>query len=152
MENLRLWLSALTTPFIAILGVWIAYQQYRLQQYRFRFDISEQRLAVFFAVREFIRSILASRGTNDEAWNQFALQTAGATFLFKSDVMIFLDQLGKSYQKVAEVSDIQTDKAFNNDVEQRALLAERRDEWQWMREQLSEAEKVFRPYLDLSDA
>jgi hypothetical protein len=152
VENLRLWLSALTTPFIAILGLWIAYQQFRLQRHRFRFDLSERRLAVFFAVREFLRSTLAVRGTNDEAWTKFALQTAGATFLFKADVITFLDRLGKSYQKVAEVSDIQADKAFNDEAEQGMLLAERRDEWQWMREQLKEAERVFRPYLDLSAA
>jgi hypothetical protein len=46
MENLRLWLTALTTPLIAVLGLWIAYQQFRLQSYRFRYDLSERRLAI----------------------------------------------------------------------------------------------------------
>lgn len=150
MENLRLWLSALATPLIAVLGLWIAYQQFRLQRYRFRYDLSERRLAVFFAVREFLEATLAVRLPNDEALAKFTLQTAGAAFLFKADVTNYLDRLRRSYLKIAEVSDIESDKDFASDEDRRVLLKERRNERQWMREQLKEAESVFRPYLDLS--
>lgn len=152
MESLRLWLTALTTPLIAVLGLWIAYQQFRLQRYRFRYDLSERRLAVFFAVRELLKATLAVRRPNDEAWAKFALETAGASFLFKADVTNYLDRLRKSYLKIAEISDIEEDKDFADDEQRRMFLEKRRNERQWMREQLKEAENIFRPYLDLSTA
>lgn len=151
VENLRLWLSALTTPFIAVLGVWIAYQQFRLQGYRFRFDVSERRLAIFFAVRELLEKTLAVRRPDDQAWVKFTVETAGASFLFGPDVTDFLDRLRESYLKVAEVSYIEADGDLADHGNGR-LLEERRNEKQWMREQLKNAERVFRPYLDLSAA
>ena len=45
-------LSAFLTPLIALLALWIAYQQFRVQKYRTRFDLFERRMKIYESVRE----------------------------------------------------------------------------------------------------
>jgi len=152
MDSLRIWLTALTAPAIAALGLWIAYQQFRLQRYKFRADLSEKRMAVFVAVRELLDAALSAQLPPEDALVRFRLATASAPFLFGPDVNQFLARLHSSYAKVLEISEIRQEEAFADDQERRNLLAERRDLKSWMRGQLTEAQSVFRPYLDLSAA
>ena len=55
LENLKLVLSALATPCIAVFAAWIAYHQYRIQEYRLYIDLRDKILPVFYAVRQLVR-------------------------------------------------------------------------------------------------
>ena len=148
METLRLWLSALTAPLIAAFGVWIGLQQYRLQKYKLRHDLSDRRWVIFSATRELIRSSVVSM--SDDSLVTFDLAVVGASFLFGADITKYLATLRTSYCKLLEISDIKSDNDFANDADRAFLLEQQREERRWMRDQLDAAERVFRPYLDLS--
>jgi hypothetical protein len=151
-EQIRLWLTALTTPALATVAGWIALQQYRLQRYRLRHDLSERRLAVFTAARDFARTAVTKLEASDEALVAFDVATAQAPFLFGADVIDYLAGLRHSYCILLGVAD----QRQLGDIPERPEGAQARSDWvvqrQWLRDELKKAQQVFRPYLDLSTA
>ncbi len=152
MEIVREWLTALTTPTVAALGLWIAYHQLRVQRYRFRHDLSERRLSVLSAVRDLLESALTTLRPPIEALDRFDLARASAPFLFGRDVNEYLERLQKNYLAIWETSEQQAEEQFADEKEEHANLKRRRELRKWMREQLPEVQKVFKKYLDLSTA
>lgn len=152
MDALRLWLSSLTTPLIAILGIWIAYQQYKLQRYKLRKDVSEARIAIFFAVKNLLQSGLKQNNPDIEAVDEFNLAVAGSTFLFGPEITNYLDTLRERYLEMWSIAEQKKENDFTNAVEEKEKLIIKRDHKKWMREQLEDAEKLFKKYLDLSKA
>ena len=51
-------LSAMLTPLIAILTVYIVFQQYQIQKYRAKFDLFERRMLIYSSIRETIIVII----------------------------------------------------------------------------------------------
>ncbi len=150
METVRLWLSALMTPVIAALGLWIAYQQYRIQQYRLKHDLSERRYAILAAARDLIVAAVSSRRTPEDAFFRFRASIVGASFVFGTDVVAYLDGLRERYSRMLEIEDIKADNAFEGDDQRGSLLEELRNRRQAMRAELEKIDDIFRPYFDLS--
>ena len=64
-------LSSLATPFIAVLGIWIAYRQSRTARYKLKLDLYEKRLCIYEAARNAIGTIVTSGQTNNEIERTF---------------------------------------------------------------------------------
>lgn len=152
MIELKEWLCALTTPVVAILGIWIAYQQLKNQRYALRRDLTQQRLVIFNAVRELLEVGLENQLPPIEAVDRFNLATIGAPFLFGPEVTTYLEKLRQKYLEIWGISDQQADEGFNNALDEKKALAKRREHRAWMRNQFLDAERVFKKYLDLSVA
>lgn len=152
MNEVREWLTALMTPVIGFLGVWIAIRQHKIQQYALRRDLMSQRLAVFDAVRGLLEDGLKNRLPPIEAVDQFNKATVSAAFLFRPEVTNYLDELRIKYLEVWNISAQQAEEGFESQLEEAAILARRRELRTWMRTQLLEAKNVFRAHMDLSDA
>ena len=152
MNEVREWLSALMTPVIGFLGVWIAFRQYKSQQYTLRKDLMLQRLAVFDAVRELLEDGLKNRLPPIEAVDRFNKATVSAAFLFRPEVASYLEVLRNKYLEVWNISAQQAEEGFESPLEEDAMLTRRRELRSWMREQLLEAKNVFKSHMDLSEA
>jgi hypothetical protein len=152
MNEVREWLTALMTPVIGFLGVWIAIRQHKIQQYALRRDLMSQRLAIFDAVRGLLEDGLKNRLPPIEAVDQFNKATVGAVFLFRPEVTNYLDELRIKYLEVWDISAQQVEEGFECQLEEAAILTRRRELRTWMRTQLLEAKNVFRAHMDLSDA
>ena len=151
VSEFRAWLTALTSPLIAVFGIWIAFQQYRLKKYSLRKDMFDKRLTVFSAVIELIKASLKSPHPEIEAVDEFNQKVAGASFLFNTEITDYLEKLRGHYLRIWEISDQENDEGFNDDNARKNLLAERREHKQWMREQPTTAETLFKEYLNLTD-
>jgi hypothetical protein len=136
---------------VAALGLWIAYQQFRLQRYALRRDLTQQRLAIFNAVRELLGEV-GKRSPPIEAVDQFNQATVGAPFLFGAEVATYLEELRRRYLEVWGISDQQADEGFRTEPAEAEALAVKREHRAWMRAQYHDAERVFKKYLDLSAA
>ena len=55
------WLSALSTPTIAALGIWIALQQLRIKRNQFRSDLMDKRFAILKALRDLLSVAIKDR-------------------------------------------------------------------------------------------
>jgi hypothetical protein len=86
-------LSALLVPAIAIVGVYIAFQQYRNNQQRLRHETYERRLAVYKSVQCYLSEILRDGKTTYERALQFNSEASEVAFLFDESVQNRINEI-----------------------------------------------------------
>lgn len=88
-------LSALLVPVIAIVGLYIAYQQYQINKQRLRHETYERRLSVYKTVQIYLSEILSDGKTTYDRALQFNSEASEAAFLFDSTVQDKIDEIYK---------------------------------------------------------
>jgi hypothetical protein len=85
-------LSDFLVPIVAILGLLIAYWQWRTAQDKLKFDLFDRRMAVYEAARTFIRKVRSTGRIAPE--DEFAYSSAidGARWLFDADIERYLER------------------------------------------------------------
>jgi len=89
-------LSALLAPTIALIAVYIAFQQYQINKQRLRHETYERRLRVYKSVQEHLSVILRDGKTTYQGCSEFYSEASEAAFLFDSSVQDLIDEI---YQK-----------------------------------------------------
>jgi len=87
--------SALLVPIIAIVGVYIAYQQFRINEQRLRHETYERRLAVYKTVQKYLSEILREGTTRYQRASEFYSDASEAAFLFDPSVQDKIDNIYK---------------------------------------------------------
>jgi hypothetical protein len=85
-------LSAMLTPTVALLGLGIAWGQWRTNRNKLKLDLFDRRHAVYEASVQLINSILGSGKANSEDIFVFTSKTRSAGFLVGAGVMNYLDE------------------------------------------------------------
>ena len=93
--NLVEYFSALLVPLIAIVGIFIAYQQYKINEQRLRHETYERRLSVYKVVQRYLSEILRDGHTTYDKAMQFNSDAAEAAFLFDESVQNKIDVIYK---------------------------------------------------------
>lgn len=75
-------LSALLTPVIALLAVYIAWQQYKIQHRSYNGQMYERRREVFKAFMAYLSQVMRDGKTSYERLGQFYAEASEADFLF----------------------------------------------------------------------
>jgi hypothetical protein len=86
------YLSALLTPVVAALGLWIAYRQWRLGQNKLKLDLFEKRFSVYVGARDLLASIMTSGKAKDEELFKFLSATREAKWLLDDEVANYLEK------------------------------------------------------------
>jgi hypothetical protein len=146
-------LSALLTPLIAVIMVYIAYQQFRINRFRLRYELYEHRLAVFKAVRSFLSDILREGKTDFQRVTQFYADVAEADFLFYRDVTDLREIVYKRGLKLAELHEELYPSDGNSGLpvgKERSQIAHEQSEMlKWFSDQLVEIKPIFKKYLSI---
>lgn len=95
--------SALLTPAIALIAVYIAYQQHKINQERLRHETYDKRLKVYKAVQKHLSIIMQKGTTTYDACSEFYSEASEAAFLFDKSVM---DRIDTIYTKSINLVDI----------------------------------------------
>jgi hypothetical protein len=93
-------LSALLVPTIAVVGIYVAYQQYRINIQRFRHETYERRLAVYKCLQRYLSEILRDGKTTYDRALQFNSEASEAAFLFDESVQNKIDEIYKNSIKM----------------------------------------------------
>lgn len=88
-------LAALATPAIALLGVCIAFAQWRSAQRKTVMDLFEKRWKIWDDLRSAIGPIIRHGSVRDEDWRAFLRARDGDRFLFGPEVSTYLDRIWK---------------------------------------------------------
>ena len=146
-EALRIASGALT-PLIALLAVWIAYQQYRVNRKKLQLDLYEKRYGVYRALRELLSVCLQNYNVSNAELFKFLAGTNESEFLFKDEVSKYLLEV---YRKANELhsSAFQLEgNALPVGPEREKVVVQQRAVFDWLEKQLDVAKKMFAPYLD----
>ncbi len=115
------------TTLIAFIVTFIAYQQFRLAQERFKLDLFEKRLAVFKATEEFIFRF-PIQGASTAIFQQFNRGTKTASFLFDQDIVDFLKDAQKKAGEFVLCQERLNDKFHRPDEKELKEIAKKQTE------------------------
>ncbi|MBY7856583.1 hypothetical protein KW429_23310 [Vibrio fluvialis] len=85
--------TALITPSIAILGGYIAYQQYQTNKMALKKDLFDRRYAIFECVYDFVMVVVEWNGISEEQRKKFLSGTKGVEFLFDEEIKLYVDEV-----------------------------------------------------------
>jgi hypothetical protein len=86
------YISAMTLPFIAAFGAWIAFKQWQTNQRKLQLELFEKRYAIYFSAKKFVSNILRSGSCNDVDLADFLQETRQAKWILSSEIQNFLEK------------------------------------------------------------
>lgn len=85
------YLSGLLVPTIAIVGAFIAWQQWRINRARLKNELFDRRYEQFCVVRDFIGSVMTYGESTLEEQRKYLVGTQGMRFLFDKNIAEYMD-------------------------------------------------------------
>lgn len=140
-------LSAALTPLIAIIAVYIAYQQYKVNHHALRNQLYERRHRVFEATMSYLAEIMRHGKTDYRRVAQFYAETSEAEFLFTEKVTNHLETLYQNGINLEELGDklYPSDGSPGVTGDERSQATKRKaDLFKWFYRQLSQTREIFR--------
>lgn len=93
--------SAALAPLIAIIAVYIAYQQFQTNRSRLRHDLYEKRIKIYRKIYEHLGSVVAFGDVQRERIIDFYSETSDSHFLFDNEISDYVELI---YQKSNELN------------------------------------------------
>ena len=138
-------LISVQTAITAIMLVYIAYKQWRLAENKLKLDLFEKRYKVFEATRKFLSVILREATFQNTDLFEFYAGTADAAFLFKDDIISFLDSIRDHALKMRAYARQYSNLPVGDERTQ--LIKGESAELNGLTEQLRNLATKFQPYL-----
>ncbi len=146
-------LSALLTPTVAVLGLYIAWQQLQTNRQKLKSDTYERRLNIYKEVRRLFGFIVRDATVSFEDIGKFQVATAEADFLFGKEIPKLLDELRNHANKLRTWTEAYRDNTqfrpenYNHEEVVNGMHAELK----WLVEQMEPTRGQFKKYLQLQD-
>lgn len=142
------YLSALLVPIIAVLGIAIAYRQWRTAQNKLKLDLFEKRFGVYDAACRFLASIMTRGKVLDGVTHQFIVGTREAKWLLNSDIAEYLNK--QLYHKALQLQGLDAVlEGLPVGPERVANVKEQGELKDWMLQQYKVLDEMFFPFLRL---
>lgn len=152
MEQLIEIFKALLTPMIAIVAVYIAWQQWKTNQQRLNLERYDRRLRVYEEVKKILSIITRDANANTEDLLRFRTSVAEADFLFGSEIPEYIDEIYKRGLNLwnwnRQYRDYTQVKPEGYDHEK--VVEGMHRELTWLTDQFEPAKQKFNKYLDIS--
>jgi hypothetical protein len=137
------------TVIVAIVGAYIAAQQFWLASEKLKLDLFEKRFAVFAAARHFLSRVAQFAGVRMDDFGQYRTAVAEASFLFEEEVVAFLDEIDRRALHLWAIEEERKGSEVERTRER--LATEVRAELDWLTSQLSMLKPTFEPYLKFEE-
>ncbi|MEW6143605.1 MAG: hypothetical protein AB1598_01160 [Thermodesulfobacteriota bacterium] len=142
-------LSAVLVPIIAILTAYIAYQQYRTNKNRLRFELYDKRFEIYLSIKTFISYIVSKADVDIDRAFQFLRETREAEFLFDKEILEYTDEMYKKALKIHAI--VASYESLPTGDRRTELVNEQLSLVTWFSSQVEIASKKFSKYLSLKD-
>jgi hypothetical protein len=135
--------QGLLTPVIALIAVYIAYQQWKVNKRKYDFDTYERKLQIYQRVVEMLRLIMTDLKPEIQEILRFGVDTTEADFLFPEEISAYINEIYTHAARLhAARAQIQIDSPNFRD----ALTQEE----EWFLGQFDVAKERFKKYLKIS--
>lgn len=144
----------LTPLLIAIIALYISYNQYKVNRDKLRLDLFEKRFSVFSGTRILLTVVLQKGDLSLEDLFGYRASIAERSFLFDKDIEEYLKEIDKRALKL-----LTTNKMLRNDNADRKELSDAdkkkrsdacdiiHEELTWLTDQLPLLNEKFSPYM-----
>lgn len=145
--------KGLLTPVIAVVAVYIAWQQWQTNKQKLVLDRYDRRLRVYEEVRKILSIVTRDADVkNLEDLMRFRTSVSEADFLFGSEIPEYLDEIHRRalqlWRWCREYRDYTQEKPEGYDHEK--VVTGMHAELTWLTEQFEPAKAKFKKYLDVS--
>jgi len=141
------------TPLIAIITVYIAWQQWQTNKKKLFLDLYDRRLKIYEEVRQILSVILRDARASYDDLMKFRRAVSEADFLFGSEITNYIDEIYQRGVKLEywnrEYRDYTQLKPENYD--HLKICEAMHSEVTWLTAQFEPARQKFKKYLDLHD-
>lgn len=120
------YLSALLTPTVAAVGLYLAWRQAATARNKLKFDLFSRRFSVYDAARTFIATVVIKGEAIDDAFNAFVAGTREARWLFDEPLAVYFHN--ELSQKAIELQCLNGELSESIDADERKLKATQRCE------------------------
>jgi len=144
--------KSLLTPLIAIVAVYIAWQQAITSRQKLNLDRYDRRLRIYEEVRKVLSIILRDAKANTDDLLKFRVSTSEADFLFGPEVPRYIDEIYRRglnlWRWTQEYRDLSQEHVEGYDHNK--VVDEMHKELTWLTDQFEPAKQKFKKYLDIS--
>jgi hypothetical protein len=140
------------TFFTLILGVAvaiIAWQQWRVADTKLRLDLFDRRYKIYDAAKTFLAVIIRNATFTDSQLFEFNAGTLDAEFLFKADVVEYLNQIRKRALHMRTAQQLFEPLPVGDERSRHVQAAH--DDLSWLSDQITAMTKAFTPYLGFAN-
>jgi hypothetical protein len=142
--------SAGLVPLIAILVLYVMYQQYRVNQQQVQVFLFDKRLAIYQRVDEFIQIYADPRQVNQRDLIQFQHEMSASLYLYDEKIFDFTQKLILRAKELSRLEDCLSGMVnCSEDEKEKAPLREREVN-AWFARQADAARVLFKPFLKVT--
>lgn len=142
------YLTALITPTVAALGLWIALQQLQTARSKLKLDLFDRRIAVYQSIMEFIGSILTTGKVKEEERFKYLQATRDARWLFGDEIVSYIDV--DIHKRAVELQYLNGELHGVPVSDERSSNVRKQSELKkWFNEQFSTGSAMFAKYMKL---
>jgi len=140
-------MTTLLTPLVAIVAVYIAWQQWRTAANKLKLDLFDRRFRVYRGLMDLLAAVEGEFNVPQDALAKYYIETDQKRFLFKSDLCDYMTEVRERVVKLRQLNrlidpDAQTPEDKRNRAIEEASTIET-----WLGVQIEQASKKFEPYL-----
>lgn len=145
-------LKGFLTPLIAVVAVYIAWQQFKTNQQKFVLDRYDRRMSVYEEVRKILSIIMRDARASVDDLLRFRTAVSEADFLFGPEIAEYIDAIYKHGIDLARWTDAYRDNTQSKPegYDHQQVVSSMHAELDWLTEQFEPAKQLFRKYLDVS--
>ncbi|GJM04048.1 MAG: hypothetical protein DHS20C09_00390 [marine bacterium B5-7] len=125
---------------LAILGSYIAIQQYRTNRKKLKIELFDKRYAVFIAINQYLGVVMRDVSVDHSQRSEYLAGTRGAEFLFKKEITEYIDEI---WSKSIDLCTWAEDELTSTHA------TERGEHMKWFGRQFSEIDERFKKYMQL---
>ena len=141
-------LTALLTPTIAIAGITIAAFQWKLNKDKYKHELFGKRWEQFSAIRDFMGKARSNGKVNQENEYDFIVATRGCTFLFNSEIKMFVDEVIKKADYLDALE--KERKSLTDQEELQRNVQSQRQIKDWFESEINKIDDRFKKFLQLN--
>lgn len=146
-------LTALLTPLIAILTVYIAYQQYRTSHQTLNLARFDRRMLVYVEIKSFLGIIMRDANVSFDDIARFQQSVADADFLFSREIARYMQEIVTHANKLRVLNGQYCDSTMvqPEGYNHSEVVQGMHSELMWLAEEWQSLRNRFRPYLAIDD-
>ncbi len=148
MKDIASGFAGFLTPVIAVTMAYIAYQQYRTNNLKLKFDLYEKRFKIYQALMDFISFVVSFPEMNAEEVRKLDFARAESCFLFGEDIPPYLTSIRDKAAQINFInSQIKELASLDRNSERTRLVNQKLKLIEWFYQQVDESKTNFCKYL-----